>query len=183
MLCANPTPAQTWMRTLLLGQDNYALPNDSPVGILPPGFKGRVDAVCTNRSLSHEQVQAVRHYFTHKVTIVRGPTGKSAVIDGILEIEGELGQAVWVCTSAMIFERFAPHALVIKEASQIFDARAVFMILEAMSMGRLQRVLLIGEDKRVALRASRNPFHNTGVVSLLERLVKTGLTPVDLTSA
>jgi hypothetical protein len=83
----------------------------------------------------------------------------------------------------MIFERFAPHALVIKEASQIFDARAVFMILEAMSMGRLQRVLLIGEDKRVALRASRNPFHNTGVVSLLERLVKTGLTPVDLTSA
>lgn len=77
----------------------------------------------------------MRHYFTHKVTIVRGPNGKPTVVDAILEVEEELGQAVWVCTSAMIFERFAPDALVIKDASQIIEAWAVFTILEAMSMG------------------------------------------------
>ena len=52
--------------------------------------------------------------------------------------------------------------------------------MEAMSKRRLQRVLLIGEDKRLALIALRYPFHKTGVVSLPEWLIKTGVSPIDL---
>jgi hypothetical protein len=356
MLSPQPTPSQIWMRTLLLGHDNHALPNDARIDALPPGFESHVDAVCTSRSLNKEQRQAVDHYFTHKVTIVRGPpgTGKSTLVDAILEIEERLGQKVWVCTesnaavdilaakvckrkgtmqpvasfrirpvfdetltveragqdvtisaledhppldgqtdvaqaidvflrssrnvaramsleatiksrigllpqlerrqtgsvypsecsdlaelrdayvarygwkmedgmepgefnveeqrlekkylrklravqvgyvgramlifstaaaaSGMLFKGFAPSAMVMDEASQFLEARAVFPILEAMSKGRLRRILLIGDDKQLppTLMAPRNPFHATGVVSLFERLIKTGVTPVTM---
>jgi len=100
---------------------NYALPNnDSPDGILAPNLKVRVDSVCTKRSLNPEHVQAVRHYFTHKITVVRRPLGtdKSTLVDAILKIEEEFDQATWVCASAVLFEPSAPHALVIDDAFQ-----------------------------------------------------------------
>jgi hypothetical protein len=354
MMLDPTSPAQTWMRTLLLGHDNYTLPNNARAGLLPNGYQAHVDAICASRSLNDEQIQAVRHYFTHKVTIVRGPpgTGKSTLVDTILEIEEKLGKSVWVCTesnaaidilaakvctrkgsmqpeanlrirpvfdetltvervgesvtisaledfapqdgqdmakviekflrssrnvaramsleatiktrmgllpqlkrghgalwpgegddlvklrdayvarhgwrmeeglsqeevneederlekkylrelralqvnyvgramlvfstaaaaSGVLFERFAPNAMIMDEASQFIEARAVFPILQAMSKNRLERILLIGDDKQLppTLMAPRNPFHATGVVSLFERLIKTGVAPVAL---
>jgi superfamily I DNA and/or RNA helicase len=51
--------------------------------------------------------------------------------------------------SDALFEGFAPCAMVMDEASQFLEARAVFFILEAMSKGRLRRILLIGDDKQL----------------------------------
>jgi predicted RNA-binding protein len=102
MLKRSPSQTELWMRNLLLGHDNYAYPNDKANPSLPNGWKQEVDAACNRRSLNAEQVEAVRHYFTHLVTIVRGPpgTGKSTLVDTILELESKFRQKTWVCTES-----------------------------------------------------------------------------------
>lgn len=58
----------------------------------------------------------------------------------------------------------------------------MFPILHALSKGSLCRILLIGDDDQLlpTLIAPRNPFLQTGVVSLFERLIKTRLRPITL---
>lgn len=75
-----------------------------------------------------------------------------------------------------LLRKHAPRALIMDEASQFMEARAVFPILRAVKCGKLQRVLLIGDDLQLppTLMAPRNPFHATGMMSLFERLVKAG---------
>lgn len=102
MLKGSPSPAELWMRNFLLGHDNYAHPNDKANPALPDGWRQEVTATCTRNNLNAEQVEAVRHYFTHLVTIVRGPpgTGKSTLVDTILELENKFRQKTWVCTES-----------------------------------------------------------------------------------
>ena len=102
MLKESPSQTELWMRNLLLGHDNFSYPNDKPNPALPNGWKQEVDAACTRNSLNAEQLEAVRHYFTHLVTIVRGPpgTGKSTLVDTILELECKFRQKTWVCTES-----------------------------------------------------------------------------------
>jgi hypothetical protein len=67
---------------------------------LPSNWQQRVDAAITCAHLNTEQVQAVRSYFKHKVTIVVVPpgTGKSTLVDVILGLEEAFSCRYWVCT-------------------------------------------------------------------------------------
>ncbi|TKA79338.1 hypothetical protein B0A55_03455 [Friedmanniomyces simplex] len=92
-----------WLKQVLLSQDLYETGNEGATSSsLPPNWKSVVNEVCERRTLNKEQVQVVRHYFTHRVTVCRGPpgTGKSTLIDAILEIEERLGQKFWVATES-----------------------------------------------------------------------------------
>ncbi|KAK5742662.1 hypothetical protein LTR17_003194 [Elasticomyces elasticus] len=98
----NTVPNGPWLKNVLLSQDLTIPGNEEVTPTLPTNWKTVVDEVCTSRKLNAEQIRVVRHYFTHRITIVRGPpgTGKSTLIDAILQIEQRLSQKFWVATES-----------------------------------------------------------------------------------
>ena len=340
-----------WLRLLLLGQNNqYHNSNPITPTEIPSDWKDTVAKVCARRNLNPQQRDAIYYYFTHKITVVRGPpgTGKSTLIDAIAELEESFKSPPWICTESntacdvlvrkvvirkgnsnpahiyrvkttfeekldisgsrdspkfveklalparsgwetleqqimralageeavsramtlevSIKERFAertsiinhpknarwenehqdlmavidagidfwtlkfewktetefvelqqqlersfnnklrhlqaqyikaahgiystaaaangpllrkwaPHAVIMDEASQFMEARAVSALVHAVSGKKLRRIMLIGDDKQLppTLLAKRNPFSKTGEVSLFERLIATGI--------
>ncbi|KAK5133881.1 hypothetical protein LTR08_007212 [Meristemomyces frigidus] len=80
-------------------------------------------------------------------------------------------------SSGPFLRRFRPNAMILDEATQFIEAKAVSAIVHALCGGKLERILLVGDDNQLppTLIAPRNPFAATGVVSLIERLIKTGM--------
>lgn len=104
MTGSDAKPIATFLKNLLLAQDNHSLStrNTTRVDNLPKDFKDTVMKVCTKRNLNPLQIEAVKHHFTNFITIVCGPpgTGKSTLIDTILELEEIFKQRYWVCTES-----------------------------------------------------------------------------------
>lgn len=96
------TGGDSFWKSWLLAQDNRSLDNTARTDDLPVGWQERVDAACQRAQLNPEQVQAVKSYFDHKVTIVVGPpgTGKSTLVDVILGLEEAFANQFWVCTDS-----------------------------------------------------------------------------------
>ncbi|KAK5719063.1 hypothetical protein LTR17_015397 [Elasticomyces elasticus] len=96
-----PVAGAAFLKQVLLAQD-AAQSNGYTSTALPSDWRDRAQAICIRRQLNPMQQTVVIHYFTHKLTIVRGPpgTGKSTVIDTILEIEEAFKTKVWVCTAS-----------------------------------------------------------------------------------
>lgn len=84
--------------------------------------------------------------------------------------------------SGPLLAQFAPHGLVMDEASQFKEACAIHPILHAHSNGNLRRVLLIGDHRQLppVLKADRNPFSATGTISLMERQILAGTAHIQL---
>lgn len=78
--------------------------------------------------------------------------------------------------------RFAPHGLILDDASEFMEACAIYPILRANANGDLRRVLIIGDHKQQSptLNADRNPFSASGSVSLLERQILAGTPHIEL---
>lgn len=96
------TGGDSFWKSWLLAQDNRSLDNTARTDDLPAGWQQQVDAACKRAQLNDEQIQAVRSYFQHKVTIVVGPpgTGKSTLVDVILSLEEGFFNQYWVCTDS-----------------------------------------------------------------------------------
>jgi hypothetical protein len=84
--------------------------------------------------------------------------------------------------SGSMLADFAPHGLVIDEASQLMEACAIHPILHAHSNGHLRRVLIIGDHHQLhpTLKADRNPFASAGTISLMERQILAGTAHIQL---
>ena len=92
-----------FFKKLLLAQDLQSLPgNKYKFDALPKDFEKQVDEVCKKKHLNQEQTSVVRQYFTHRVTLARGPpgTGKTTLIDVIAKLEERFGQKIWVCADS-----------------------------------------------------------------------------------
>jgi superfamily I DNA and/or RNA helicase len=91
-----------------------------------------------------------------------------------------------ICTitciaSGSMLADFAPHGLVIDEASQLEEACAIHPILHAHANGRLRRVLIIGDHQsHPILKTDRNPFASTGTMYLMERQILAGTAHIQL---
>lgn len=99
MVAENIDAPQRWLKRLLLAQNNHGFVSANHVApSLPTDWQAKVKAACDQRSLNVEQGEAVTHYFTHRLTIVVGPpgTGKSTLVDVILELEREFKCQFWV---------------------------------------------------------------------------------------
>lgn len=97
-----PGPKSDLLKRILLAHDLYDFPeNDTEAG-LPRGWRDTVAEVCAAATLNTEQRAAVVHYFTHFLTIVKGPpgTGKSTLVAAILELEERFKHKYWVCTDS-----------------------------------------------------------------------------------
>ncbi len=92
----------TWFRRVLLAQDNFKLEDNSTEPKTPHGWRAIVAKTCREHNLTEEQVQAVWHYFTHKLTIVVGPpgSGKSLLVKVLLNLEKQFQKRFWVCTAS-----------------------------------------------------------------------------------
>lgn len=91
-----------WLKKVLLGHANTSMDTQAVHPDLPKDFTATVNRICAERKLNAEQTEVVHHYFTHKLTIVRGPpgTGKSTLIDTIVQIEEVLKTRFWICTDS-----------------------------------------------------------------------------------
>jgi predicted ATPase len=85
-------------------------------------------------------------------------------------------------SSGLLLSRFAPHSLIMDEASQFMEANAVYPILHAHANGQLRRVLIIGDHHQLppTVLAERNPFSASGTVSLMERQIHAGTAHIQL---
>ncbi|KAF2228158.1 hypothetical protein BDZ85DRAFT_301117 [Elsinoe ampelina] len=66
-----------------------------------------------------------------------------------------------------------PQALIMDESSQMMEARATRVIAHAMAGGRLDRILMVGDEHQLppTITAEKNPFEKNGKMSQFERLV------------
>jgi predicted ATPase len=85
-------------------------------------------------------------------------------------------------SSGPLLSKFAPHSLIMDEASQFMEANAVYPILHANANGQLRRVLIIGDHHQLppTVLAERNPFSASGSVSLMERQIHAGTAHIQL---
>ncbi|KAK7512448.1 uncharacterized protein IWZ02DRAFT_493884 [Phyllosticta citriasiana] len=86
----SPADSQMWFFKLLLAHDNYN--KDLIKSTIKPKVLSKINERCAARGLNKEQKQAVLQYFGQNISIVVGPggTGKSTLVDTIVEIEGSL---------------------------------------------------------------------------------------------
>lgn len=100
-----------YLKEILLSQNLHNTLSDtrnlnSSAGTLPfkkaDDLRSKVGEVCNEMKLSREQTEIVQHYFTHRLTLVRGPggTGKSTLINAIIRLEEQFNQAHWICTDS-----------------------------------------------------------------------------------
>ncbi|TKA80244.1 hypothetical protein B0A49_01434 [Cryomyces minteri] len=174
------TGGTRFIQRLLLAQDNHRLEQNESTANLPSDWLKRVSTLCDKRGLNDEQREAVLHYFQHRVTIVVGPpgTGKSTLVDVILELEEEFRNVFWVVTWTSVAVdvikkkltkrrgsefygclttaadahslslTVPPVSLIIGENSGMIEAEAVFLILKAQT-SRFSRLLLIGDPQQL----------------------------------
>ncbi|KAK8171367.1 AAA domain-containing protein [Phyllosticta citrichinensis] len=135
------------------------------------------------------QWQAVVDYFSQRFTLVIGfpGTGKSTLVETIIEIENSMGQSFWIWTkrnfstatgaSETLLEVPKPKALIMDNANQSNEANALVIILQALNGGKLERILLMGDPQQLSPTpmARRKPFSTNTKMSLLERLFLAGV--------
>lgn len=107
---------------------------------------------------------------------------KLAVVQGAYTKRSRGIFSTAAAASGPTLAQFAPHGLVMDEASQFKEACAIHPILHAHSNGNLRRVLMIGDHHQLppVLKAERNPFSATGTISLMERQILAGTAHIQL---
>ncbi|KAK8179583.1 P-loop containing nucleoside triphosphate hydrolase protein [Phyllosticta citribraziliensis] len=95
-----PPKDHMWLFKLLLAHDNFG--KNLIKSIIKPEVLSKINERCAARGLNAEQKQAVMQYFSQKISLVVGPggTGKSTLVDTIVEIEASLETRLWVCTES-----------------------------------------------------------------------------------
>ena len=82
--------------------------------------------------------------------------------------------------ASTLLKGWKPHSIIMDEASQFIEARAVFPILKALTGGNLRKIFLVGDHNQLppTIMAPRNVFAESGKVSLMERLIRAGTPPI-----
>jgi hypothetical protein len=95
-LCFGSNQDLKWFRDMLLCQ--WAAPSIRGDVGLPPNWMAEVNNVVARRQLNAEQKLAVVRFFQNRVSMLIGPpgTGKSTVVDTILELECRFHSRFWV---------------------------------------------------------------------------------------
>jgi hypothetical protein len=96
----NPPQQHQWWHDLFMTQDVKSVVQR---GREPAGsFHSTVLSTCQEKRLNKEQTNAVEQFYRNRLSLIVGPpgTGKSTLIDIILELEERFGSRIWVCTES-----------------------------------------------------------------------------------